>query len=57
MSFIFLKDLLFQMIVFHDLGKCNPLYQKRKMQNLNIGDDYDIVCGTEHSMLFLDYVY
>lgn len=47
----FLKDLLFQMIVFHDLGKCNPLYQKRKMQNLNIGDDYDIVCGTEHSML------
>lgn len=55
----FLQDLLFQMIVFHDLGKCNPLFQKRKMQNPDIPDDCETACGTEHSLLssilYIDY--
>lgn len=57
--FVWMRDLLFQMIVFHDLGKCNPDFQKINMENQEAPESYEGLSGKEHSFLssvfYLDY--
>lgn len=57
-----LKDLAYQIIVFHDLGKCNPEFQRKIMKNNNyIKENFDGVSNSNHSLLsaiiYLDYFY
>lgn len=57
-SFDFLKDLLIQLVTFHDFGKINPSFQKVKMDN-KIENNYDGLINQDHSFLssliYLDY--
>lgn len=55
--------LLWQMIIFHDIGKCNPNFQRKKMKNNDdsIPESLKGLSGTEHSflssILYLDYFF
>lgn len=55
----FTAYLLAQMVVFHDAGKINPLFQKEKMKNNLCQGKCEGVSGSEHSFLsaiiYLDY--
>lgn len=55
----FFRKLLFQIIVFHDFGKCNPNFQRQKMKNMKAPESYKGLSGAEHSMLssimYIDY--
>lgn len=58
----FLTELAYQLIVFHDLGKCNPVFQTQIMKNENyLKRSFEGVSGSNHSMLsaifYLDYFY
>lgn len=59
---MFLKTFAYQIIVFHDLGKCNPIFQKKMMKNENyIEKSFSGVSSSNHSLLsaifYLDYFY
>ena len=55
--------LLWQMIIFHDIGKCNPNFQRKKMKNNDdsIPESLKGLSGIEHSflssILYLDYFF
>lgn len=55
------RELLVNTIIFHDIGKINPNFQKRKMKNnLNIKDrEIERIGTTEHSIyssiIYIDY--
>lgn len=57
-SFDFLKELLIQLVSFHDFGKINPEFQRIKMNN-SIGKPYGGLIKSEHSffssIIYLDY--
>lgn len=57
-SFDFLKELLIQLVSFHDFGKINPDFQRIKMNN-RIGDPYIGLIKSKHSffssIIYLDY--
>lgn len=57
-SFDFLKELLIQLVSFHDFGKINPEFQRIKMNN-NVGKQYMGLTKSEHSffsaIIYLDY--
>jgi len=58
----FLTNLAYQLIVFHDLGKCNPVFQRKIMKNENyLKGSFAGVSGSNHSLLsavfYLDYFY
>lgn len=57
-SFDFLKDLMIQLVSFHDFGKINPMFQKLKMKH-DIGKKYDGLINHNHSFLssiiYIDY--
>lgn len=57
-SFDFLKELLIQLVSFHDFGKINPEFQRLKMHN-NIGKPYQGLKKSDHSffsaIIYLDY--
>lgn len=46
-----MMNLFIQMIVFHDFGKINPEFQKKKMNNAAFRGTYEGISGTEHSLL------
>lgn len=54
------EELWKNVIIFHDLGKINPLFQKivLKRKNVTVNTDYNII-GTRHSVLssviYMDY--
>lgn len=57
-----LTELAYQLIVFHDLGKCNPVFQREVMKNKTyLKGSFEGVSGANHSMLsaifYLDYFY
>lgn len=57
-----LTELAYQLIVFHDLGKCNPVFQREVMKNKTyLKGSFEGVSGSNHSMLsaifYLDYFY
>lgn len=58
-GFNFLQKMLFQTIVFHDFGKINPNFQKKKMKNKQSPESYDGLSGSDHSFLssliYIDY--
>lgn len=58
-SFELIRKMLFQLIVFHDFGKCNPAFQNKKMGNSKVSGSYKGLSGTEHSFLssiiYIDY--
>lgn len=59
-SGIFLiRKMLFQIIVFHDFGKVNPVFQRRTMKNGKAPERFQGLFGSEHSMLssifYIDY--
>ena len=54
------EELLINTIVFHDLGKINPLFQRIKMENtMFLNDQGNISLGSEHSIIssiiYLEY--
>ncbi|MFT3983428.1 MAG: CRISPR-associated helicase Cas3' [Lachnospiraceae bacterium] len=55
----FAAYLLAQVVVFHDFGKINPVFQREKMKNNSCQGSYKGVLGSEHSFLsaiiYLDY--
>lgn len=58
----FFTNLAYQLIVFHDLGKCNPIFQRKIMKNENyLKGSFKGVSGSNHSLLsaifYLDYFY
>lgn len=57
-TFDYLKNLLIQLVSFHDLGKINPEFQRVKM-NHNVGKKYEGLVDCNHSFLssviYLDY--
>lgn len=57
-TFDYLKNLLVQLVSFHDFGKINPEFQRIKM-NHNVGKKYDGLVDYNHSFLssiiYLDY--
>jgi CRISPR-associated endonuclease/helicase Cas3 len=55
-----LKEFAVQLIVFHDLGKSNPKFQRETMKNKDYRDDgLECISSTRHSLLsalfYLDY--
>ena len=58
-TFEFLKDLLIQLVSFHDFGKMNPKFQIKKMKNKVCIERKDLLMDTEHSffssLIYLDY--
>ena len=57
-----LKNFAVQLVVFHDLGKCNPEFQSKIMRNNNyIKEKFCGVSGSGHALLsallYLDYFY
>ena len=54
-----MMNLFIQVVVFHDFGKINPEFQKKKMSNTAFHGTYEGISGTEHSLLsaiiYLDY--
>ena len=57
-----LRDLAIQLVVFHDLGKCNPEFQRKIMKNKSyMKEKFPGVSGSDHSLLsailYLDYFY
>lgn len=59
--FYWMRDLMFQIIVFHDLGKCNPDFQRMNMKNAEAPESYEGLSGKHHSFLssifYLDYFF
>lgn len=59
-TFDYLKNLLIQLVSFHDLGKINPEFQRVKM-NHNVGKKYEGLVDCNHSFLssviYLDYFF
>ena len=57
-SFDFLKELMIQLVSFHDFGKINPEFQRIKMHN-RVGKPYSGLTKSEHSffsaIIYLDY--
>lgn len=58
--FLLFDEMIINTIVFHDLGKVNPLFQRLKMQNPIFSKEKgDTSLGTEHSIisaiLYLEY--
>ena len=48
----FVFDLFHQMVPYHDLGKCNPKFQRETMKNTRFtGEDWEGIRGTGHSFL------
>lgn len=51
--------LMFQLITFHDVGKCNPNFQKIKMENNQVLESFEGLSSTRHSFLsslfYLDF--
>lgn len=58
-SILFVRKMLFQIIVFHDFGKLNPVFQRHKMKNDKAPERFQSLSGAEHSMLssiiYIDY--
>lgn len=56
-----LKLMLCNLVVFHDMGKINPLFQKNKMHHSIDGEILQGVSGSSHSQLsaviYLDYFF
>ena len=56
----FLVEMIEGIPAFHDLGKINPEFQRRKLQNMRVKEDSVFACvGGRHSIisavLYLDY--
>ena len=58
-AFVLIRKMLFQIIVFHDFGKLNPVFQRQKMRNERAPERFRSLSGAEHSMLssiiYIDY--
>lgn len=56
-------NLMCQVIIFHDVGKSNPNFQRKRMKNneISVPDSFIGLSGTEHSflssILYLDYFF
>lgn len=56
----FLREMIWGIPIFHDLGKINPEFQNKKMKNVRIKDHGEFFCvSSKHSMisavLYIDY--
>lgn len=53
------SSMFVQVVVFHDYGKLNPVFQRKKMKNTFFRESYDGLSNSRHSLLsaiiYLDY--